>query len=89
MSARLLRFLKLALAKIIWSGGALQVFAYLLGIYDEVYAWIVSHRGVVVIGMLVYVFVYWMVYDAELLRQRHKYNQRLKGASIRRPSRKK
>lgn len=76
-------FIKKAFIRIITAGTGLQVFSFLLGIYDETYSYIVKHR-VLVVGIIIeHTFLHWIIYDAELAAQKLKYSERLKGASIR------
>lgn len=77
-------FIKKAVMRIAGAGTAIQVFSYFLGLYEETYAFIADHRVLVVICIVGYVFLYGMVYDAGLTVQKRKYNQRLKGAPVRR-----
>lgn len=80
-----MNFILKAVVRIIGAGTAIQVFSYFLGLYEETYAFIADHRVLVVICIIVYVSLYGMMYDAALTVQKRKYNQRLKGASIRWP----
>lgn len=80
-----MKFILKVVMRIVGAGTAIQIFSYFLGLYEETYAFIVDHRVLVFICIVGNIFLYGILYDAELTVQKLKYNQRLKGASIRWP----
>ena len=84
-----MNFIKSAALRLIGAGSFLQVMTYIFGMYEEAYDLLRAHRLIVALMISAYVFLYWVTYDAQLVIQKRRYNDRLKGASLRIPRRKK
>jgi hypothetical protein len=69
---------KRAFRSLVGFGAALQVTAYLLGVYDQVYQWLVDNRALTVSGIIFYFFCWLGFFSTRHTQDKVEYNDDLR-----------
>ncbi|PSJ55745.1 hypothetical protein [Pseudaminobacter soli (ex Li et al. 2025)] len=66
------------------AAGSVQVLSWLFGFADELTKFLVEHRDLTVLGIILYFGIYYICYDVTYRAEKLRYNERLKGTPLRR-----
>jgi len=78
-----MQFISKAFIRLLAGIVTVQSLAWVLGVMDETYEFVKNNRGPVLIFILFYLVLYYILYDPTLDAEQIRYQNRMKGASLR------